>query len=1048
MLDIKPSHKPIKEYFDELAAFAQHGQTNEMTVRNAFQDLLQIYTKKLQWQFVEEYTIKRAGRRDASVDGALLDQFSLPRGFWEAKDTKDDLGVEVQKKFADGYPQSNILFWQPGRAILYQDGRRVLDEDISSAPKLVEVLKAFFEYDQPYIKEWEHAVEEFKGTIPTLAEGVLKILTDQRRTNRAFQTAFDGFMTLVQQSINPSLSVEAVEEMLIQHLLTRRIFTTIFNANDFLHKNAVASELEQVIATLVQGYGVSVDEFLKPLDRFYKALEMAAASTDDYSQKQTFLNHVYEKFFQGFAVKVADTHGIVYTPQPIVDFMVRSVEAALQRDFATSLANEGVHILDPFVGTGNFILRVIREIHAQNPASLKHKYLHELHCNEVMLLPYYIACLNIEHLYFELTGEYLPFPGICLVDTFELVEDRQLGMFTNDNTERVQRQKDAPIYVVIGNPPYNAGQVNENDNNKNRKYPAIDKRVQETYVKDSTATYRADLSDPYVKAFRMASDRILSRGEGIVCYVTNNGFLDGIAFDGMRKHLFADFSTVRVVDLKGNIRKDSMRDGIPLGEEHTVFGLGAMVGIAITMCERSSRQTDHALEYWDVPFRAKRVEKFEQLMRAQDWFGLDSRVFVPTAKNLWLTEGMADDWDELVPLGSKEAKRGVGDVLFQTYSLGILTNRDRWVYNFDERLLLRNMEAFTELYNDHVARWPLYSSSKDMNSFVNNDDTKISWSRDLKLKVQRSRVAVHSKSHLRRSMYRPFVSQSMYFSPVFVDQALKFPRIFPLPETENVVVCLSAIGQSKPFHTLATNVIPDLHLTGDSQCFPFYVYDEDGTNRRDNITDWGLEQFTSHYHDSTITKLDVFHYVYGILHDPAYREKYAANLKRELPRIPFADNFWKVAELGKRLMELHVHYEDQPEYALHEEWSLPKGYLHPYGLAVTSVDQVPERDRYRVTKMKRDKKDPTRLIVNDFLTLSGIPANVDDYKLGNRSALDWIVDQYQVSTDKRSGITNDPNRDDDPTYIVRLIKKVVTVSVETVGLTPRPPLARERGSHT
>jgi predicted helicase len=262
----------------------------------------------------------------------------------------------------------------------------------------------------------------------------------------------------------------------------------------------------------------------------------------------------------------------------------------------------------------------------------------------------------------------------------------------------------------------------------------------------------------------------------------------------------------------------------------------------------------------------------------------------------------------------------------------------------------------------------------------------------------------------------------------------QFPRIFPLPETENVVVCVSGIGSSKPFQTLVSDSIPCLDILEKTQCFPYCVYDTDGTTRKDNITDWGLEQFQSHYKEASITKLDIFHYVYGILHDPAYRTKYAANLKRELPRIPFAEDFKKVAETGKRLMDIHVHYEDQPEYQLTELWSLPKGYVHPYGLEVTSVDQVPERDRYRVTKMKRDKKDPTRLIVNDFLTLTGIPANVDDYKLGNRSALDWIIDQYQVSTDKRSGITNDPNRDDDHTYIIRLIKKVVTVSVETVGL--------------
>jgi predicted helicase len=1030
MLDIKPTHKPIKEYFDELASFEMHGQTNEMTIRNAFQDVLQIYTKKLGWQFVEEYTIKRTGRRNASVDGALLDQFSLARGFWEAKDGKDDLAIEVQRKFADGYPDSNILFWQPGRAILYQDRRMVLDEDISSPAKLVEVLKAFFTYDQPYIKEWEHAVEEFKNTIPTLAESVLKILNEQRRTNRTFQTAFDSFMGVVQQSINPSLSIEAVEEMLIQHLLTRRIFTTIFNAPGFLQKNAVAHELESVVATLVQGYGATVDDFLKPLDRFYRALEMAAGSTDDYAQKQTFLNHVYEKFFQGFAVKVADTHGIVYTPQPIVDFMVRSVEAALQKDFSKSLANEGVHILDPFVGTGNFILRVMREIHAQNPASLKHKYLHELHCNEVMLLPYYIACLNIEHLYFELTGEYLPFPGICLVDTFELVEDRQMGMFTNDNTERVQRQKDAPIFVVIGNPPYNAGQVNENDNNKNRKYPAIDKRVEETYSKDSKATLRNALGDPYVKAFRMAADRLLERGEGIVCYVTNNGFLDGIAFDGMRRHMRKDFDRIWLYDLRGNARTSGE---LRRKEKGNVFNDAIRVGVAITMLERNEAEHDEPahITLARLGDYLESGEKQQAVIDAIDFNQLEMKQIDPADNQGWLGVEMADDWDELIPLGDKDGSRGTETNLFVDVSNGVKTNRDSWAYNFDRLQVMNRMRSMADVYNSHVYR---YQSERPaiIDDFVDNDETKIKWSGDLKDHLMRLRKAEFAETKVRRSLYRPFSLQYLYFDDVLNNRRYRFPRIFPLPETENLVVCVSGIGSSKPFQTLAADSIPCLDILEKTQCFPLHVYDPDGTNRRDNITDWGLEQFTSHYHDAAITKLDVFHYVYGILHDPTYRAKYAANLKRELPRIPFATDFWKVAATGKRLMELHVQYEDQPEYPLHEEWTLPKGYRHPYGLEVTTLDQVPLRDRYHVTKMKRDRKDPSRLIVNDFLTLTGLPANVDDYKLGNRSALDWIIDQYQISTDKRSGITNDPNRDDDPMYIVRLIKKVVTVSVGTV----------------
>jgi predicted helicase len=1029
MLDIKPTHKPIKEYFDELASFAQHGQVNEMTVRNAFQDVLQTYTKKLGWQFVEEYTIKRSGRRNASVDGALLDQFSLPRGFWEAKDTNDDLAIEVQKKFADGYPQSNILFWQPGRAILYQNGRKILDEDISSAPKFVEVFKAFFEYDQPHIKEWEHAVEEFKNTIPTLAESVLKILNEQRKTNRAFQQAFDGFMGLVQQSINPSLSVEAVEEMLIQHLLTRRIFTSIFNATDFLSKNAVAHELEQVIQTLVQGYGVSVEDFLKPLDRFYKALELAAGATDDYSQKQTFLNHVYEKFFQGFAVKVADTHGIVYTPQPIVDFMVKSVEAALQRDFNKSLAHEGVHILDPFVGTGNFILRLIREIHAQNPAALRSKYLNELHCNEVMLLPYYIACLNIEHLYFELTGEYLPFPGICLVDTFELVEDRQLGMFTSDNTDRVQRQKDAPIYVVIGNPPYNAGQVNENDNNKNRKYPAIDKRVQETYVKDSTATYRADLNDPYVKAFRMASDRVLSRGEGVVCFVTNNGFLDGIAFDGMRKHLRKDFDAIWLYDLRGNARTSGEQRR---KEKGNVFNDAIRVGVAITMMER---QREHdgsgaALQLQRLGDYLESWQKQQAVIESVDFSQMSMTSIDPADNEGWLGVEMADDWEELIPLGSKEGKRGSNSTVFTIYSCGVVTARDRYVYNHNEYTLRDVVDKSVRKYLNALAHTNAGFIRTENDIDVN--DSEIKWSRQTKRLLFAGKSTNVDDCHFRNSMYRPYTKVWHYFDDFWNEERYQMPVFFPRA-CDNIDISVAGGGMTIPFFAIASPIEHDYQLAPNGQSFALYIFDEDGTNRRDNITDWGLEQFQSHYKDTSITKLDIFHYVYGILHDPAYRTKYAANLKRELPRIPFAGNFWKVAETGKRLMDIHVHYEDQPEYPLTELWSLPKGYVHPYGLEVTSIDQVPERDRYRVTKMKRDKKDPTRLIVNDFLTLAGIPANVDDYKLGNRSALDWIIDQYQVSTDKRSGITNDPNRDDDPTYIIRLIKKVVTVSVETVG---------------
>lgn len=577
--------------------------------------------------------------------------------------------------------------------------------------------------------------------------------------------------------------------------------------------------------------------------------------------------------------------------------------------------------------------------------------------------------------------------------------------------------------------------MNENDNNKNRKYPVMDKRVLDTYAKASTSTNKNALSDPYVKAFRYASDKIIENGEGIVCMVTNNGFLDGIAFDGMRKHLMQDFSTVRIIDLKGNIRKDSMRDGIPLGEEHTVFGLGAMVGISIALCEKKQESHEHAIEYWDTHFRSKRVEKFAELELAQTWFGLPSRTLQPNAKNVWLTEGMADDWDSLMPIGSKEGKSGIDGVIFSTYSSGVKSNGDAYTFNFSRQRIERISQGMIQNYTKQRALWIGLGKPQDVESVISVDETILKWVRRTKRSLARDLSPADPINLYRKSMYRPYMKQWHYFERIFNEERYQFPRFFPLPDSENIVICVSGIGSSKPFQVLSTNSIPCLDILEKTQCFPFYVYDEDGTNRRDNITDWGLEQFRNHYSDSTISKMDIFHYVYGLLHDPHYREKYAANLKRELPRIPFAKHFRVYAEAGKKLMDMHLHYEEQERYPVKEEWSLPKGYIHPHGIPVNSIEQVPLHERYAVKKMKRDRNDPTKLIYNDFLTLTGIPTSVDHYMLGNRSALNWIIDQYQVSIDKRSGIVNDPNEYckeiNNPRYIVELIQSIITLSMNT-----------------
>ncbi|MCA1629948.1 MAG: N-6 DNA methylase, partial [Acidobacteria bacterium] len=569
-LELKPAHKPVAEYYRALVQFKTLKVTHETAVRDAFQDLLKSCCRQFGWTLVPEWSLKRAGRMPLRADGALVDEFRLRHGLWEAKDESDDLPKEIKKKIAAGYPTDNILFQSPERAILYQNDRQAFDADLTEPDELVRVLAHFFEYQPPAYEQWGEAVEDFKTEIPEFGRALTELIERERKESVRFRQAFDDFHELCRQSVNPNLSAQAVEEMLIQHLLTERIFRTIFHNSDFTRRNVIASEIERVIDALTSR-AFSREQFLARFDHFYKAIETTAATIEDFSQKQEFLNAVYEKFFQGFSVKVADTHGIVYTPQPIVNFMVRSVEEILRREFGKSFSSEGVHVLDPFVGTGNFIVRVMQEI---KKTALARKYAEELHCNEVMLLPYYVASMNIEHEYFELTGTYEPFSGICLVDTFELAEGSQsaLSFMTPENTQRVERQKRSPITVVIGNPPYNVGQLNENDNNKNRKYKVMDRRVAETYAKDSRATNKNALSDPYVKAIRWASDRI--GDEGIVALVTNNSFVDNLAFDGMRQNLGRDFDAVYVLDLGGNVRKNPKLSGTT----HNVFGI--QVGVS------------------------------------------------------------------------------------------------------------------------------------------------------------------------------------------------------------------------------------------------------------------------------------------------------------------------------------------------------------------------------------------------------------------------------------------------------------------------------------
>ena len=1019
-LNLKPTHKPVKAYYESLNQFDRLGVTHETAVRSAFQSLLESCGKQFGWTLIPEHPMALNRNKRIVVDGALIDDFRLPHGYWEAKDIHDDLPNEVQSKFEAGYPTDNILFQTPQRAILWQDDRRVLDADLTDPKQLIETLQTFFAHRPQEIAEWEGAVAQFKDIVPDIGNGLAELIQKERETNSRFTSAFADFLEKCRLSINPNLAEAAVEEMLIQHLLTERIFRTVFDNPDFTRRNVIANEIEKVIDALTS-QSFSRHEFLQSLDRFYVAIERTAETINDFSQKQHFLNTVYEQFFQGFSVKVADTHGIVYTPQPIVDFMVKSVEHILQTEFDRSLSDAGVHIIDPYVGTGNFIVRIMREI---RKTALEHKYISNLHCNEVMLLPYYIASMNIEHEFYEATGRYLPFEGICLVDTFELAEPQQMVLFTEQNAERVERQKETPMFVIIGNPPYNVGQVNENDNNKNRKYATMDARVRKTYSQDSKATNKNALSDPYVKAIWWASDRI---GDGgVVAFVTNNGFLDGVAFDGMRKHLAEDFDAVYILDLGGNARK-----GLKVSDAN-VFGI--RVGVSINLFVKTKRHQSEKTRifYYRTDEFWNKKQKFDFLSEHENTGTIEWQKIQPDKRYTWFTEGLHAEFETFMPMGTMKAKSAKGkadDVIFKTYSNGVKTNRDAWACNFNRNALTENMERMIDFYNEQVFKWERREArGANVDDFVVSDDKKIKWSSSLKQKLKRRQVSEFSEAKIRWSLYRPFAKSNLYFDRMITERVYVFPSIFPVLETEaeNRVIIVSDHGFRSGFNTLMTDVIPDVHTLAASdafQCFPFYTYDEDGTNRRENITDWALEQFRRYYEDDVITKWDIFHYVYGLLHHPDYRERYQANLKRELPRIPLATdtgsesstNFWRFAKAGQRLSEIHVGYEDRPEYPL------------------TFIETPDMPLDWRVEKMKFSK-DKTQIVYNDFLTLDGIPPEALAYRLGNRSALEWIIDQYRVKEDKRSSIINDPNREDDPQYIVKLIQKVIAVSLETVEI--------------
>jgi predicted helicase len=624
--------------------------------------------------------------------------------------------------------------------------------------------------------------------------------------------------------------------------------------------------------------------------------------------------------------------------------------------------------------------------------------------------------------------------------------------FNPENTKRIKRQKNSPIRVVIANPPYNAGQTDENDNNKNRKYPELERRVSATYGEASDATLLRKLADPYVKAIRYATDRLV--GGGIVCFVNNNSFVTEKTFDGMRKELAKDFDEIYVLDLGGNVRKNPKLSGTT----HNVFGI--QVGVSINLFVRRGNSDYTKKRRCEIYYHAvgqdwRKEEKYDFLDQKISIKGVKWKKLKPDDKGNWITNETDEEFESFLPIGSKDAKAGMTvPTIFRTYSLGVSTNRDSVVYDFDAKRLAKRVEQFADDYNAELHRWQKKGKPADVDNFVSYE--KVKWSETLKRHLTDEVEAKFSAKQICNALYRPYTELSLYYEKLFIDRPGAFDEYIPTQkaERENRLICVPGSGAFRPFHTVCVRGLVGMDFIDKTQCFPLFTYSKDGKHKQDNVTLKARTLFQIFYDDDTITQADIFHYVYAVLHHPIYRTRFAENLKRDLPRIPFvgvaageknaaffplaavekmqgdakpdhnpkasAKLFHAFAAAGKQLADLHVNYESAKEFKLKR------------------VENKEVKLDWRVEAMKLTK-DKSAIVYNDFLTLAGIPPEVFDYKLGNRSALDWVIDQYRVTRDEKGNIASDPNRMDDEQYIVRLIGQVVTVSLETMKIVKSLP---------
>ena len=897
--------------------------------------------------------------------------------------------------------------------------------------------------DRRYWEQWAKNVAEIAQR---QAERINRLIKADGEHKRAFQEFLGG----LRQNINPSITEQEAVEMLSQHVITKPVFEALFKGYSFVQNNPISVSMQKMLDLLE---AQTIQEDFDTLQKFYESVRMRAADIDNAAGKQRIIIELYDKFFKTAFPGMVEKLGIVYTPVEVVDFIIHSVNDLLKKEFGRTLADENVHILDPFTGTGTFITRLLQS-GLIGQRELEHKYQKEIHANEIVLLAYYIAAVNIENAFHDMMGDATPyraFDGICLTDTFQLGEtDASAVLFSEmfpQNSERVSAQKKTPLRVIIGNPPYSVGQKSANDNAQNQNYTKLDGRIAATYAAATDATNKNSLYDSYIKAFRWSTDRLDTENGGIIAFVSNGAWLDGNSTDGLRQCLQKEFSSIWVFNLRGNQRTSGE---LSRKEGGKIFGSGSRTPIAITLLVKNPGKpaAKATIHYVDIGDYLNREEKLAIISKYRSVGNPEMpwQILQPNEHADWLNQ-RNDLFETFIPIASEKKFDLKTQSFFVLNSRGNETARDAWVYNSSKKEVKANMQRTVEVYNNQVTT---YVKAKSTNTglkaadFIDTDSKKISWSSSLISDVERGNSADFQPDKILLSIYRPFFKQYLYFGDKMIHRRGQMQEFFPTPDTNNLVICVSGVGVTKAFTALITDIIQDLEVVGKSQCFPLYYYEERQKSsptlfdaateneqiRRDGLSDFILERAQKMY-GNRVSKEDIFSYVYGILHSPEYRTRFQNDLKKMLPRIPLVEeprHFWSFSKAGRELANLHLNYETVPPS---EE------------VNVTGANC----DNFTVEKMRFPQKGQRNTIIyNSAITISNIPAKAYDYIVNGKSAIEWIMERYQLTTHKESGITNNPNdwakEVGNPRYILDLLLSVVNVSVKTVEIVEGLPELR------